>query len=182
MAQRRHQQGAQQGATQPAQAGPSGQQAEQTLALGGGKQISKHAPGQGDGQQVEYRQPDVEAPGRPQVVRGNCEQDGEQQQVAGKEAIGPRQDEPALHPGRQPAEQWQARQGGDEGTGEQPLQVVHPAGNTHGFAHRAQHEVAGEQQVEQQQAGDDRRPFAGLDVQPLVEPPPPRLHGVRQTA
>ncbi|MNW05467.1 hypothetical protein D3C71_2017180 [compost metagenome] len=89
---------------------------------------------------------------------------------------------PPLYLGGQPAKQRQARQGDDEGAGEQPLQVVHATGNAHGFAHRAQHEIASEQQVEQQQTGDHRRPFAGLDVQPLVQAPPPGCHGVRQTA
>ena len=89
---------------------------------------------------------------------------------------------PALHPGCQPAKQRQARQRGNEGAGEQPLQVFHATGNAQGFAHRAQHEVTGEQQVEQQQAGDDRRPLTRLDVQPLAQAPPPGLHDVRQTA
>lgn len=88
---------------------------------------------------------------------------------------------PALHLGCQPAKQRQARQRGNEGAGEQPLQVFHATGNAHGFADRAQHEVTGEQQVEQQQPGDYRRPLPRLDVQRLVQAPP-GLHGVRQTA
>lgn len=84
-----------------------------------------------------------------------------------------------MHATGQPAEHRQACQAGDEGSGEQPLQVVNATGNAHGFAHRAQHEVTGKQAIEQQQAGDNRRAFAGLYVQPLIQAPPPGSHTLR---
>ncbi|MNP28001.1 hypothetical protein D3C76_1209420 [compost metagenome] len=182
MAQRRDQQRAQNRAAQPAQARTRRQQAEQALALLAGEQVGQHAPGQRDGQQVEHRQPDIEGPRLPYVVRLTGEQHREQQQIADKEPVGPVQDMPPPHLRGQPAEQRQARQGGDEGAGEQPLQVVDTPGHTHGLAHRAQHEVAGEQQVEQRKPRDNGRPLARPDVQSLLQLFAPAGHGLSRTA
>ncbi len=137
MPQRSDQQGAENRPAQAAQASAGGQQAKQALALGGGKQIGEHAPGQRDGQQIEHRQPDVKGSRLPYTVRVAGKHHGKQHQVGNEEPVGPRQDMPTAHGRCQPAEQRQAGQGGDEGAGEQPLQVIDATGNAHGFAHRA---------------------------------------------
>ena len=155
----------QQRARQPAEAGAAGDQCEQALGLAAGQDVGQYAPGQGDQQQVDHRHPDVEAARQPHVVRPRQQGQAERQQAGDDRTEHPRQDPPARHLRRDPAEQRQYDQRGQEGAGEEPLQVVHAPGDAHRFADRPEHEVAGEQQEEHQQAGAHYRGLVGCDVE-----------------
>ncbi|MNP12279.1 hypothetical protein D3C76_1045060 [compost metagenome] len=85
-------------ADQPPQARTRGQQTKQALALLVGKQVGQHAPGQGDRQKIEHRQPDIKGTRSPEVVRLQRKDSSKRQQVACQETIGPVQDAPTLDP------------------------------------------------------------------------------------
>ena len=170
---------AQQRAGQAAEAGAGGHQREQALGLTGREHVHQHAPGHGDRDQAERRQPDVEGARDPDVVWIEQERGAEGDEVEREEAIDPAQDPSPLHPPRDPAEQRHRRQRRQEGAGEQPLQVFDAADDAHRLAHRAQHEVAGEQQEEHGEAGDDGAGLVALDSE---QPRQPGLQGLAHAA
>ena len=157
-------------AGQPAQAGTRHHQSEQALGLVDREQVHQHAPGQRDRDHVEHRQPDVERACQPHVVGLRQEAECEADEVRGEEAEYPVQDPPPPHARSDPAEQRHRRQRRDESAGKQPLQVVHASGDAHRLAHRPQHEIAGEQQEEQHEAGSNGRDLVVFDVEQAGQP------------
>jgi hypothetical protein len=111
----------------------------------------------------------------------DTKQQDEDQQVEAEKAVYPVDEVNTRDFRIEPGEQRHGQQHDDEGGGEQPLQVVQPAGDTHRLADRPQHEVTGEQAEEQGEAGQNGRQLFTFGIDRPRHAPGERLH-LRRTA
>jgi hypothetical protein len=137
VADRTHQKHAEQRPDESADACADCHQGKQPLGFCDAEQIRQYAPAHRNGEQIEHRQPDVKRASQPGVVRAQLECQREQRKVRREEPQRPCEHVAARGARRQPAEQRHCRERRDERAGEQPLQILHAAGNAHGLAHRA---------------------------------------------
>ena len=119
------------GAGDGPQTAAGGNQSEQPLALGIAEQIRHEAPEYRDHEQIEHADPDEEDPGAPAAAVRQAKQQVEEQQIADEEQIDAGQQTLPWIAGADGAEQGHDRQHDQKGGGEQPLQVVHSAGDAH---------------------------------------------------
>ena len=110
---------------------PGGDEAEQPLALLGAEQIDVHLPEDRDDEQIVDRDPDEEGPADPHRLRriGDVKQRREQDDVEGEKPVGQRNEAPARQGLDEIGEGQVQHHHADERAGEQPLQIVDPAGD-----------------------------------------------------
>ena len=125
-----------------------GDEAEQPLALLAREQVGHEGPEHRNREQVEDADPDEEHACDLDLGDIQAEQQPEDRDVGDEEVVDERDEPPPRQPRHHGAEQRHRGQHRDEGRGEQPLQVAHPARDAHLVAQRPQHVVAGEQAEE----------------------------------
>ena len=172
--QRQHQQRGQQWPADGARCPARRNEAEQPPRLQVAEDVRHETPEDRHHEQVEDTGPDEKRPRHPGVGDAGSEQYEEQQQVDDEEPVDGRQEAPAFEARGHPAEQRHHGKHREKGPGEQPLQVIHPAGDAHLVTHRAHDVVAAQQGEEIQerpgQRGDLFLPHVDDAPQPLRQP------------
>jgi len=114
------------------------------LALLGAEQINVHLPEHRDGEQIEHREPNEKDPAHPHCLLGArpVQQGGKDNDVGGGKAVGDRDEAAARQLFDKPGIRNVHQHHGDQGAGEQPLQIVDPPGDACLFPDRP-HDIIG---------------------------------------
>ncbi len=125
-----------------------GDESEQALTLLGAEKICHVRPEDRDREQHEHADPDEEHARHDFALDAERQQQPENRQIGDKKMVDDRDEAPPRQARHQRAVDRHRGEHGEEGRGEQPLQVAHPARHAHLVAQRPQHVIAGEQAEE----------------------------------
>ena len=164
-----HKQAREHRAEESAGTGAGRDQGEQAPSLLRPEYVRHQAPGHRDDEQVEYRQPDVEHARQPDAFRMGAETAGERQQIGDEERVDPGNEPRARHGRAERAVGRHRQQHRQKGRGEQPLEVLHAAGDAHSFPQGPQHGVSGKQAEEHAEASNDCRQLATIGFEQAMQ-------------
>ena len=154
-----------------------GDEAEEPLRLRVREEIGHEAPEHRHHEQVVDARPDEEGAGRIHVAALGAEQCVEDEEVRDEEAVDVRQEAVAREPRGHPPEERHRGEHREEGTGEQPVELLHPGRDAHRVAHRPHDVVAAEEREEIREGPEQRGQLVRLDLHQARQPDVERAPG-----
>ena len=153
-------------------AAAGGDEAVKALALLRGVEVRHERPEHRHGEQIEDADPDEEHPCDELAVDAEFEEQPEDGQIGDEKVVDERDEAPPRQPRDERAVAGHGREHGDEGGGEEPLQVLDAARHAHLVAQRPQDVIRGEQAEEVGERPEERAHLLGPHDDDPREPPP----------